>query len=294
MSDITISYKGSSIATMDATGTKTLLTEGKYCEDDIEVAYVKPSGGDDTLEKMLTNTLTDYSSDVVTNIHTSAFNGCTNLETVSFPNVTSLGTYAFSGCTKLRSASLPNVKQIENYVFNNCSNLEAFDFSEITTINGASAFYNNIKLVGVYAPKATIGAFGSLQFGGCTALLFSRAPNHPSSSVIRAQCYQGCTSLKLVDCGSASSFSVGENFKGCTSLEVIILRRTVGITALGNTNNFSGVSQNVKVYVPSALKSTYESATNWSTLVSNGIVSFYNLENSAYEEKDFTYMGVPA
>lgn len=46
MSDITISYKGSSIATMDATGSKTLLTEGKYCEDDITVDYVKPSGGD--------------------------------------------------------------------------------------------------------------------------------------------------------------------------------------------------------------------------------------------------------
>ena len=45
MSDITISYKGNSIATMDATGSKTLLTEGKYCEDDIEVAYVKPGGG---------------------------------------------------------------------------------------------------------------------------------------------------------------------------------------------------------------------------------------------------------
>ncbi|MBR2582694.1 MAG: hypothetical protein IKO83_01645 [Oscillospiraceae bacterium] len=45
MSDITINYKGSAIATMDASGTKTLLTEGKYCEDDIEVVYVKPSGG---------------------------------------------------------------------------------------------------------------------------------------------------------------------------------------------------------------------------------------------------------
>lgn len=45
MSDITISYKGSSIATMDASGTKTLLTEGKYCEDDITLQYVKPSGG---------------------------------------------------------------------------------------------------------------------------------------------------------------------------------------------------------------------------------------------------------
>lgn len=45
MSDITINYKGSAIATMDASGTKTLLTEGKYCEDDISIAYVKPSGG---------------------------------------------------------------------------------------------------------------------------------------------------------------------------------------------------------------------------------------------------------
>ena len=45
MSDISISYKGNTIATMDATGTKTLLTSGKYCEDDISIAYTKPSGG---------------------------------------------------------------------------------------------------------------------------------------------------------------------------------------------------------------------------------------------------------
>ena len=47
MSDITISYKGADIATMDASGTKTLLTEGKYCEDDITLQYVKPGGGGD-------------------------------------------------------------------------------------------------------------------------------------------------------------------------------------------------------------------------------------------------------
>ena len=45
MPDISISYKGNTIATMDATGTKTLLTSGKYCEDDISIAYTKPSGG---------------------------------------------------------------------------------------------------------------------------------------------------------------------------------------------------------------------------------------------------------
>lgn len=43
MSEVAINYKGSSIATMDASGTKTLLTSGKYCEDDIEVVYARPS-----------------------------------------------------------------------------------------------------------------------------------------------------------------------------------------------------------------------------------------------------------
>lgn len=42
MADVTISYKGTSIATMDASGTKTLNTQGKYCEGDITVQYVDP------------------------------------------------------------------------------------------------------------------------------------------------------------------------------------------------------------------------------------------------------------
>lgn len=45
MSDVSISYKGAEIASLDDSGTKRLLTSGKYCEDDIEVAYTKPSGG---------------------------------------------------------------------------------------------------------------------------------------------------------------------------------------------------------------------------------------------------------
>jgi hypothetical protein len=45
MSDITVTYKGNTIATMDASGTKTLETQGKYCEGDIDIEYVKPSGG---------------------------------------------------------------------------------------------------------------------------------------------------------------------------------------------------------------------------------------------------------
>lgn len=39
MADITLSYKGSTIATMRAPGSKTIQTQGKYCEADIEIKY---------------------------------------------------------------------------------------------------------------------------------------------------------------------------------------------------------------------------------------------------------------
>ena len=41
MADVEIKYKGASIAALDASGTKTLKTAGKYCEDDISVSYIK-------------------------------------------------------------------------------------------------------------------------------------------------------------------------------------------------------------------------------------------------------------
>lgn len=44
MADVTIKYRGSGIATMSASGTKTLGTEGKYCDSNIVVEYSKPAG----------------------------------------------------------------------------------------------------------------------------------------------------------------------------------------------------------------------------------------------------------
>ena len=45
MSDLTIKYKGNPIVVLTESGTKTLKTAGKYCEDDISVEYAKPAGG---------------------------------------------------------------------------------------------------------------------------------------------------------------------------------------------------------------------------------------------------------
>lgn len=45
MADVDISYKGNVIASMNDSGMAILETAGKYCEDDITVAYTKSGGG---------------------------------------------------------------------------------------------------------------------------------------------------------------------------------------------------------------------------------------------------------
>ena len=65
MADVSITYKGNEISSMSATGTKTLLTEGKYCEDDITVAYTKPSAPSPSLQSK-TNITPTTSSQTIT------------------------------------------------------------------------------------------------------------------------------------------------------------------------------------------------------------------------------------
>lgn len=51
---VTIGYKGNTIATMDASGSKTLKTQGKYCEADITVDYVNDGGITPSGSKIIT------------------------------------------------------------------------------------------------------------------------------------------------------------------------------------------------------------------------------------------------
>ena len=56
MADLTIKYKGQPIVELTESGTKTLKTAGKYCEDDISVEYSKPAGGGGGSELVLSAT----------------------------------------------------------------------------------------------------------------------------------------------------------------------------------------------------------------------------------------------
>ena len=45
-SDVTVSYKGNTIAELNQSGNKTLKTSGKYCEDNIQIVYTKSAQSD--------------------------------------------------------------------------------------------------------------------------------------------------------------------------------------------------------------------------------------------------------
>lgn len=48
MADVELTYKGATIGTLSASGTLTMETAGKYCEDDITLTYTSPGGGGST------------------------------------------------------------------------------------------------------------------------------------------------------------------------------------------------------------------------------------------------------
>ena len=138
MADVTLTYKGSTIAEMDATGSKTLKTSGKYCEGDIGVNYVKPSGSGgstDNEDAIVGRTITSYSNSRVTSIGWYAFYGCSNLTSVSFPSVVTCGGNAFTACSLLTDVQIPLLTEVTTNMFMSCSSLVKIKLPVLQNIN---------------------------------------------------------------------------------------------------------------------------------------------------------------
>lgn len=150
MADVTLTYKGSTIAEMSNTGSKTLKTSGKYCEGDIGVNYVKPSSGgsgfwdENTVKSFFENTLTNINiPSGTTEIKDYSFKFCP-LTTISLPNsLQKIGREAFYGCNYLQLSSLPEgLTEISKFAFSNCFSFETIEFGANLNTIGEQAFYN--------------------------------------------------------------------------------------------------------------------------------------------------------
>jgi hypothetical protein len=132
----------------------------------------------------------------------------------------------------------------------------------------------------------------------------------PSVTRLDARCFGGATGLKIlvlpvvntmvtyplsdntviqtIDFGANTPTFDNYTFSGDSSLTTLILRKTSDVIALGNISAFnnspfrSGGSGGT-IYVPSSLISTYQSATNWSTINGYGTITWKAIEGSEYE-----------
>ena len=164
--------------------------------------------------------------------------------------------------------------------------LESVEFDG--THCGQSSFAYCKALKTIKMPNLTVGYFNyqktsSNMFDYCTAL---EQVSFPKLERCESNFLSHCTSLKVVDFG-AMGYLNDSNFNGDTILEKLIIR-TPSVCTLNNINNFANTpfasgGTGGTLYVPQALISSYQSATNWSTILGYANNQILSIEGSIYE-----------
>ena len=107
----------------------------------IKNKYIKTIG--DNAFKDNTNVIKVVLPKSIISINNSAFNGCTKLEYINFPNtLTNIGEYAFSN-TKLNNILIPDsISYIDDYAFANCDFITTVKFPKSLINIGSKIFHN--------------------------------------------------------------------------------------------------------------------------------------------------------
>lgn len=179
---------------------------------------------------------------------------------------------------------------LREYLFRGSTSLQTFQAENYTGAIPSFAFYGCSALTSVKLPKAT--SSGSNAFQNCTALTSLALPGINSS--ISTDIFRGCKSLVAFDINAPSQFGAN-TFNGNSAMNVLIIRKSTSIVALGNVNAFSGTpfesgGSGGTIYIPKSLydqlgtgTNDYKAATNWSTIDSYGTITWMQIEGSQYE-----------
>lgn len=168
--------------------------------------------------------------------------------------------YVFQGRTGITSISLPNLLSFSSNAF-----------------NGAKAQH-------IYVPSASVDNYSQNAFANCTNLVSLALPS--CTNGVYNGFFQACENLEAADLCTVG-FYQGDHFKNCTKLKTLVLR-TSSVAPLAGTGIFNGTpfasgGSGGTLYVPQSLISSYQSATNWSTILGYANNQIKAIEGSIYE-----------
>ena len=245
------------------------------------------------------------------------------INTVGFPAAsgaitistgTTLRPFLFCSNTQITSFSSTSITDIRAEVygvndnaisgtFRNCSNLVSVSLPNISYENGFYhadfMFYNCTKLETVDIPWGEIICSGSSVFRGCSAITKTTYVMPKLRSPIYGFFLSDNANVIAFDIGTAdivigsesrwtSPNIRGSAFANDSNLNTLIFRNENAIRPLENINAFNGTpfasgKSGGTLYVPNSLKSAYQSATNWVTILGYTNNNIESIEGSQYE-----------
>lgn len=198
--------------------------------------------------------------DSVVSIGTSAFWGCSGLESVVLPdNMESIGKFAFEGCSGLTELIIPDsVTSIGGRAFTNCENLTSVSIGKGITSLETYVFYGCKKLQELTIPNSVTN-IGAYAFSNCSSLKNLTIPD--SVTNIDEAAFHYCSGLESItvdsnneaydsrnNCNAIISKDGGILIAGCSNTKM-----PDHVTAIGEYA-FSGCSGLTELELPGSLK----------------------------------------
>lgn len=244
-------------------------TEARYIELPKSVKIIK-NDAFSAAKSLLEITIPDQ----VVSIGMTAFEDCRSLERISFgANMSDIGYRAFVGCTALKEINVSQQNKhytSQNGVLFNKAMTFLIQYPAGRTdsvyilpvsVNkvGESAFARNAYLKTVHL-GAEVDSLGDSAFDRCSALESIYIPEKIQE--IPGWAFSKCRSLRKVYLGEGVKTISWKSFEYCTALEEICCNSLQ--KPFLNDEAFTGVNQNIPVYVRSELMEQFQSDINWS------------------------------
>lgn len=252
------------IAEQKALLTSTAITEnGSYTSENgfSAVTVDVQAGGENKLNKFLTNTLTAVTQS-------------------DLSGITAIREYMFYGYSNLKSVDLPaSVIGLFSHSFHG-SGIETLDVSKVTGY-GSNTFLDCKSLTGLTGFENYTSWPTDSMFEGCTALTGDFITNMIVDSYSHfKRVFRDCRSLRSVTWlknqpevtyNSASS----NGYAGCTSMEYLDYTHNMQVPQLRFVNPFTAFTANYEIRVPEALYDSWTAATNWNNSAIVGHIKAY-------------------